>query len=267
MKTKSTIKALTLVGALGAAAIAVAACGGGAGGDDFVAGANAACLQASQRSSAITVSPAGALASQQDAITAEKGWVREQTAKVAALRALDAPADQRAAFADFVAKSAAAAEAEQAALKLAQAGDPEAYRSQAGKAGGLSEAATDAAARVDGLDVCARELPASQAEEITERISATETEADPGQCTDYFMPNVVKQQWNSVQKCREFQESERQSQISDSVDVKVTGGVDHVNADAVVSFHGGSNDGLVVDYGLYYKDGEWMVAFANPKES
>lgn len=246
-------------------AAGLAACGGGGG--DFTAEANEVCRDATRAGLAVYTSPIGAEMSQKDAVAAESRYLENGEQRERELRALEAPGESRSAFEGFLAKVEKGNEVERQAVEAAKKGDKEGFGKLKEEGSKVAKERSKAAAAVPGLDDCAEKMSPAAAREVAETIERNETEANPAQCTEYIMPNLVKAQWKTQKGCREFQEHETAQELPRSVDVEVTEGVDGITATAEVTFHGGQIDGKTIEYGMAFEDGKWKLAYAAPKES
>lgn len=251
---------------LALAATALAACGGG-GESDFAAEANAVCRDSAREGAAIYTSSAGAMRTRDDALAAQKRYVALDESSDRRLAGLEAPADGKRPFASYRKDLAEEANLDRKALEAVEANRKSQFGTLLGEASETGEKARKEAAGVPGLAACARKMPAKGAKEVEEAIESNETSADPAQCTEFFTMNAVKLQWKTVEACRKFQEEEDPAQLPKSVDVEVTEGVEKTMATAMVTDHGGPNDGKTAEVGLAFQDGHWKLAFAELKES
>jgi hypothetical protein len=258
--------ALAAAACLGATAIGLSACGSGGGGSDFAAEANEVCTDAARAHLAVYESPVGEERSRSDALAANSRYLAAEEEAVDALGQIEPPADGAEDFEAFVAAEREVVELRRKALKAAREDERDAFGKLSEERSEKADEAEAKAAAVAGLDACASQLSSAEAKTVAGTIEEKETEADPAQCTEYFTPHVVKLGWKTLAGCRKFQEGESADEITKSVDVDVTEGVDGVTATADVTFHGGNSDGEELEYGLAYHDGRWMLAYVAPKE-
>lgn len=251
---------------LAAAAVGLAACGGGESGNDFASEANAICKRAAEESLAIYRSPLTAEGTQKAAIGLQQRYLELDEKVNRQLKAIEPPTEETKPYAAFLDAAETVKAHQEKVVQAAKDGKPQLYNKLNEAVNGESEELHEKAGAVAGLETCAEELPDAEAEEIVHLIEKNEMVADPAQCTDYFAQNIVEQQWKTKKGCEEFQENESAKDLPDSVDAKVTEGVTGVKATAEVSFHGGKLDGQTIEYGLAREGGRWMVVFGAPKQ-
>lgn len=233
-------------------ALAVAACGGDDGGEDFTAQADAVCTESAERINALFTKE-GAPTSAEEAAALGAKLVGSRQQEIDELEALEPPEDLEAGYQDFVAarkevlageesRQAADEQADRRASELAAAQVDEAF------------AAADEAAEGIGLEACAGILPPEEeddiravAEQFFEAATREEFEVACRQATDAYI-----EQLGGIEACHEPGEPR-------TIEISEVGGVAGVSAEVLFVPTGGPSDGQNLRADFVYQGGEWKV--------
>lgn len=247
-----------------AASLAIAACGdddndvgGESDGGDFVADADAVCVDAAREIADLFLALEAPPLDEKTTVAAYRDILPVQELALVDLQELEPPADLSADYEQYLSLRQQGIDARQEAVDASEQGDSKGFEAAASEIGRLVEELEKAAEEL-GLEACSNILP----EDDVAAVEAVEEEAaaadDPTIFCEIFLPQGLIQFYGSddPQKCIDDPKSD------DPVEVEVqeVSGVDDVVAFAVIEFPElkGGNRGPFEDT-LYYVDGEWKV--------
>ncbi len=242
----------TSPGGDGDGATATQAGDGGAGSaDDFIAAADAICLDAEQQVHEI-VEEFGAVASPEDDAAVLEDTIPVREAEVEALAELDVPEELADRFEEYLdgRRTVNATSAERQAA--GEEGDQDENLEAAERSVEERREANEIAAEI-GLTTCAHVLPEDEAPDVTELAEIFFTAEDEA-CAEHLTEEFIEA-IGGVERCEGIRDVER----AESVDVEVIDGVSEIRAAVRAVLEGGDNDGGEREVILTHTDDGWKI--------
>lgn len=244
--------------------LALAACGGddeGSDKEDFIAEADAACIETSEEINELYAEEGLPQSFEEDVdLLAQRLPISEEGTETAST--FEPPEDLADDYDEYLAARESFVDLLRQQLEVGESGDEGQFQSFGPR---LKEQADtiDAAGEEVGLQACAQVLPEDQAGDVRAVIEDTATTGDPAHCTEDYTENFVESS-GGPEECRKGEEDPANQ--ADSVEISDVKGVDETYARGEVVPSGGPADGRTLIVELVFEDDRWKVDAVFPVE-
>jgi hypothetical protein len=235
----------------------LAACGDddeGSGSEDFLAEADAACIDGGKRINELYAEEGIPQSFDEDVdLLGKRLPLSEQGVEEAS--ALEPPDDLADEYDEYLAERETFVDLLRQQLEAGEAGNEAQYQSFGPQLDESSDAIDQSAEEV-GLEACAQILPEDQVEDVRAVIDDTATTGDPAHCTEDYTENYVEGN-GGLERC-ETGENDPANQ-AESVEISDVKGLEDVYATASVVPTGGPGDGQELIVELVFEEDRWKI--------